>query len=306
MDTFWFWIAFGIIVAGILVFDLGVVGRQKQNVGLRESLLMVAGYVTLAVLFGLALFIFRDRQSGLEYFTAYLLEESLSLDNIFLWVLIFDYLKVPERARHKVLFWGIVGAMVLRGVFIFAGAALINAFDWMLYVFGALVIFSAIRLLRSGGGKDEGDVGDNRVLVFLRERLHVTQDYKGEKFFIEDNGHRRATPLLLALLVIETTDLVFALDSIPAIFGVTHDTLIVYSSNIFAILGLRAAYFAVAGLVEHLRYLRYGLALLMLLVGAKMITSSFIEIPIWLTLAATVAILGGTIGLSLLRRRAEQ
>jgi tellurite resistance protein TerC len=302
MDTFWLWIAFGVIVVGVLIFDLGVVGRQKRNIGLRESLLMVAGYVVLAILFGVALFVFRGADSGIEYATAYLLEESLSLDNIFIWVLIFDNLEVPEDARHKVLFWGIVGAMALRGGFIFAGAALINAFDWMLYVFGALVIYSAIRLLRSGGGKQ--DVGDSRILAFVRQRLKVTKDYKGEKFFVHADGRLRATPLLLALLVIELTDLVFALDSIPAIFGVTRDTLVVYSSNVFAILGLRAAYFAVAGLVEHLHYLRYGLSLLLLLVGAKMIAGGFVEIPLWLTLATTVTILGGTIGLSLLRGRA--
>lgn len=301
MNPIWLWVGFAVVVVGILAFDLGVVGARKREIGPRQAALMVAGYVLLAALFGIGLSVVKGTGAGLEYFTAYLLEVSLSLDNIFLWILIFEYLGVPNEAQHRVLFWGIIGAIVLRGAFIFAGAALIDAFDWVLPLFGALVIVSAIRLLR-GAGKARSDVGDSRLLRFIRRHLNVTDSYQSKRFFVFRNGVWYATPLFLALLVIELTDLMFALDSVPAIFGVTRDRLVVYTSNIFAILGLRAAYFAVADMVERLRYLRYGLALLLLLIGVKMIASGFVEIPLWATLAATVTVLATTIAASLLWR----
>lgn len=298
MTHIWLWAGFAVIVAGILAFDLGIIGRKGRDVGVRGAGLMVGTYVMLAILFGCAVFVWAGSNAGLEFFTAYLLEQSLSLDNIFVWLLIFRHLEVPDEAQHKVLFWGIMGAMVLRGIFIFAGTALINAFEWLLYLFGGLVIFSGMRLLAHGGG--ERDISNNRLLKLIRRHLNLTHEYQGRSFFVRSKGQLYATPLLVALIVIETTDLVFALDSVPAIFGVTRDPFIVYTSNIFAILGLRAMYFVVAGLVERLRYLRYGLALLLVLIGAKMIGSNFVEIPIWMTLGGTVAVLGGSIGLSLL------
>ena len=296
------WIAFAVLVVGILAFDLGVMGRRKRDIGTRRALMMVGVYSALALLFGGAIFMSVGTDAGLEYVTAWLLEQSLSLDNIFIWVLIFQHFDIADDAQQRVLFWGIIGAMVLRGIFIFAGTALIGAFEWLLYLFGALVIVSGIRLLMKG--EDAGkDIGDNRLLRFLRRRLNVVEDDKDRHFFVRRDGKRHVTQMFLALIVIEATDLVFALDSIPAIFGVSRDPLIVYTSNIFAVLGLRALYFAVSGLVEHLRYLRYGLALLLVLIGAKMIGGHFIDIPIWTTLAATVAILGGTIAASLWHRR---
>ncbi|HET8728578.1 MAG TPA: TerC/Alx family metal homeostasis membrane protein [Alphaproteobacteria bacterium] len=299
----WLWIAFGVIVVGILVFDLGVVGRQKSKLELKPALLLAGVYVSLALAFGVAVLFWIGADAGLQYYTAYVLEESLSLDNIFLWVLVFQQLKVPDAAQHKVLFWGIMGAIVLRGVFIFAGTALVQSFEWVLYIFGVLVLFSGIKLLRGGGA--ENDVGNSRVLKFLRRYLDVTEHYEGNRFLVRHDGRLNATPLLAALVVIETTDIVFALDSIPAIFGITQDRFVVYTSNVFAVIGLRALYFTVANLVEHLRYLRYGLSLLLILIGAKMIAGGFVEIPVWLTLGATVAILGGAIGLSLMHRESR-
>lgn len=300
----WLWIGFGIIVAGILAYDLGVVGREKHEIGEREALRLVGVYVLLAILFGAAVFVWVGADSGMEYFTAYLLEESLSLDNIFIWLLIFEQLQVPDDARHKVLFWGIIGAMALRGIFIFAGTALIDSFEWVLYLFGALVLFSGAMLLRRGRSGGARDIANSRMMLFMRRHLDVTDGYRGRRFFVREDGKLRATPLLAAVVIIETTDLAFALDSIPAIFGVTRDRLVVYTSNVFAILGLRALFFAVAGLIEHLRYMRYGLSLLLILIGLKMILGGFVEIPIWLTLCTTIAVIAGSIGLSLLPRDA--
>lgn len=305
MEHRYLWIAFGMIVLAILAFDLGVMGRRKKTISLRESLLMVGCYALLAVGFGISVLLRMGHVAGMEFFSAYLLEQSLSLDNIFVWVLIFQHFEIPEDSQHNVLFWGILGAMVLRGVFIFVGTALINAFDWLLYGFGVLVIVSGLRLL-FGSGSSQQELRSSPVLRFVQRYLPVTNTTSGTCFFVCEGRTRRATPLLLALIVIESTDLIFALDSIPAIFGITRDPFIVYTSNVFAILGLRALYFAVAHLVSRLHYLRYGLALLLVLIGVKMLTSHLVELPIWLTLAATFAVLAGTIGLSLARRSHTQ
>ncbi len=294
----WLWAIFAVMVVGILVFDLGVMGRRKRAISTRRALIMVGVYTSLALLFGGAIFVTVGPDPGLEYVTAWLLEQSLSLDNIFIWVLIFEHFRIEDAAQKRVLFWGIIGAMVLRGIFIFAGTALIGAFEWLLYLFGALVIVSGIRLLVNGGESGR-NIGDSRLLRLLRRRLKVVEDSRDRSFFVRREGKLHVTQMFLALVVIEVTDLIFALDSIPAIFGISRDPLIVYTSNIFAVLGLRALYFAVSGLVEHLRYLRFGLALLLVLIGAKMIGGHFVDIPIWMTLSGTVAILGGTVAISL-------
>jgi tellurite resistance protein TerC len=304
MTETWLWIAFAVIVIGILLFDLVIVGRQEKDIGARQGLAMVAAYAALAALFGIAVFVWVGSDAGFEFFTAYFLEQSLSLDNIFVWILIFQQLAVPDDARRKVLLWGILGAIVLRGVFIFAGAALIHLFEWLLYLFGAAVIVSGVRLLRSGGGKQH-DVGKSRVLAALRRHLDITRGFHGKRFFVRAGGHVSATPLFVALIVVETTDVVFALDSIPAIFGVTRDPFVVYTSNIFAVLGLRAMFFLVEDLVERLHYLRYGLALLLVFIGLKMIAAQFVELPTWATLVITLGILAGSIAVSLLRSTAK-
>ena len=301
MTQYWLWTLFAAIVAAILFFDLVVLGRRRAGLTTRQALTIVAAYVAAATGFGWAILASVGAGGAMEYLTAYLLEQSLSLDNILMWVLIFEQLKVPEQAQQKVLFWGIMGAMAFRGLFILAGVGLIAAFEWILYGFGALVLYSGVRLLRSRGGLDFR-LADSRVLKLLRRHLSIAGDYQGRAFFVRHGGRLCGTPLVVALIVIETTDLVFALDSLPAIFGVTRDPLIIYTSNVFAIIGLRALYFAVAGLMEDLEYLRYGLSLLLVLIGLKMIGGQLVEVPVWATLAATVTIIVGTVVASLLHR----
>lgn len=299
--SLWFWGAFGVLLIALLAFDLVVVGRQRSAIGIRESLLLTAGYVVIALLFGGAVFFWRGHEDGLEYLTGFLLEKTLSVDNIFVFVVIFAHFQVPKEYQHRVLFWGVLGALAMRGVMIFAGIALINAVDWLIYVFAAIVIASGVRLLIKRG--EEPDLERNRLLKLVRRHLPMTKDYAGRRFFVRRNGTRCATPLLLALLLIETTDLIFALDSIPAILGVTRDPLIIYTSNAFAVLGLRALYFAVAGMIRRFDHLDLGLALVLVLIGLKMIAEGFIEIPIWLMLTATLVIIGCAIVSSLAKDR---
>ena len=303
MQDFVFWAAFGVIIIAALVFDLGVVGRKKGTISVKFAAWLSVGYIAIALAFGAGVYLLKGHQEGLEYFAGYALEKSLSLDNIFVFVVIFSQMKVPPEARHKVLFWGVIGALVMRAGMIFAGSALLNAMEWMIFVFGAVVIFSCIRLLFR---EDEPpDPEDNRLLRLLRRWLPMTKQYDGRRFLTTgDDGKRYATPLMAALVVIESSDLLFALDSIPAIFGITRDPFIVYTSNAFAILGLRALFFAIAGLIDKLRYLHYGLALLLVLIGIKMIVGEFVEIPVWVTLGGTVLLLAATTAASLLRRDA--
>jgi tellurite resistance protein TerC len=274
-----------------------VVGRQRSAIGIRESLLLTAGYVVIALLFGGALFVWRGTEAGMAYLTGFLLEKTLSVDNIFVFVVIFAHFQVAKEHQHRVLFWGVLGALAMRAVMIFAGIALISAVDWIIYLFAAIVIASGVRLLIK---RDEApDLEQNRLLRLVRRRLPMTKDYAGPRFFVRRGGTRCATPLLLTLILIETTDVVFALDSIPAIFGVTRDPLIICTSNAFAVLGLRALYFAVAGMIRRFDHLDIGLSIVLILIGLKMVAEGFIEIPIWLTLAATLAIIGGAIVSSL-------
>jgi TerC family integral membrane protein len=299
--SLWLWGAFGVLLVGLLAFDLIVIGRQRSAIGVKESLLLTAGYVTIALLFGGAIFVWRGHRAGLEYLTGFLLEQTLSVDNLFLFVVIFAHFQVPKEVQHRVLLWGIAGALVMRALMIFAGVALINAVDWVIYVFALIVIASGVRLLVKRD--EEPDLERNRLLKLARRYLPMTKDYDGRRFFVRRAGVRYATPLLLTLILIEATDLVFALDSVPAIFGVTHDPFIIYTSNAFAILGLRALYFAVAKMVRRFDYLDVGLALVLILIGFKMIADGFIEIPIWLTLATVVGIIGGAVLLSLAKER---
>jgi tellurite resistance protein TerC len=296
LSDFGLWIAFAAAATAILFFDFFVLARRPGRLSGIRALAIVAIYACIALAFGGLIFLSRGRDSGMEYLTGYLLELSLSFDNIFVWILVLKNLSVPDDDQEAVLFWGILGALVFRAVFIFGGAALLNLFDWLLYVFGIAVIVSGIRLLRSGSPQD---IENSRIMRFAKAHLPVTQDYRGGKFVIRKGAARCATPLLLALVVIELSDIFFAMDSLPAIFGVTRDTLVIYSSNIFAVIGLRALYFAIAGLMERLRYLHVGLALLLVMIGAKMIVGHLIEIPIWVMLAATVSIVTATVGLSL-------
>jgi len=301
----WLWLGFNLFVVALLALDLGLLHRKQREIGVREALLLSAGYMLLAVIFAAGVFEFRGAQAGWEFATGYLVEKSLSLDNIFVFVLIFSHFAVPPQYQHRVLFWGILCALVLRGVVIWIGAALIAEFHWIVLALGAFLFFTGIRMLIAADAKP--DLGRNIVLRLARRHLRVTERYVGNRFFVRQDGALWVTPLFLVLLLVEFTDLVFAVDSIPAIFAISQDPFIVYSSNVFAILGLRALYFALAGVMPMFRYLKYGLSLVLVVIGTKMILNgTFGEkvIPTEAALAVTALLVGGSIALSLLRRPA--
>lgn len=296
----YFWVLFNAFALLMLVVDLRVFHRPGHVIRFREALGWSAMYVAMAAAFAAVLYFWQGHQASLEFITGYVLELSLSVDNLFVFLLIFNYFAVPEEHQHRVLFWGIIGALILRGIFIGAGVELISRFHWVLYVFGALLVYSGIRLSISGGEQVKPEA--NPVVKVLRRLLPITKDYRGGKFFIrnaQDNGRIYGTPLLVVLLVIETTDLVFAVDSIPAILAITLKAFIVYTSNVFAILGLRSMYFAVSGLMKIFRFLHYGLAAILVLVGVKMLLEDHVDVPIHLTLVTVAAVLLISIGLSL-------
>jgi tellurite resistance protein TerC len=290
-----FWIGFALVVSVALAFDLLFMGRRAISV--RASLIMTAAYVVLALGFGAAVWVGRGAEPALAYLAAYLLEKSLSLDNIFVFLLIFNHFGVPREFQHRVLLWGILGALAMRAVFIFAGIALLHAAHWVIYLFGAVVLAGGVRILRRG--RSAPDVENNRMLRLLRRLVPITADYRGGAFFVREAGVWRATPLFAVMILVETTDVIFAVDSIPAIFGLTRDPFIIYTSNVFAILGLRALYFALAGVVERFRYLEYGLSLVLILIGLKMLLEAVVVIPPLWTVMATLALLLGSVALSL-------
>jgi tellurite resistance protein TerC len=302
--TVWAWLGFNLFVVALLALDLGVVHRKEREIPLSEALWLSLLYVVLALLFAAGLFWIRGEQAGVEFLTGYLIEKSLSVDNIFVIVLIFTYFAVPAEYQHRVLFWGILGALVMRGILIFAGVQLIDNFAWMAIVFGAFLIVTGVKMLLVADAKP--DINNNVVLKLLRRRLRVTESYEGRRFFVRRNGALFATPLFLVLMMVEFTDLVFAVDSIPAIIAVSRDPFIIYTANVFAILGLRALYFALAGIVPRFIYLKYGLSLILVVVGGKMIANYFYGekfIPTELALLITAVLIGGSIALSLLRTR---
>ncbi len=272
----------------MLVLDLGVFHRRAHTVKFREALAWSAAWIALAAIFAVIIFFWHGRTSALEFVTGYVIELSLSVDNLFVFLLIFRFFQVPAIHQHKVLFWGILGALIMRAIFIAAGVSLIQRFHWIIYVFGAFLVYSGIKLFF----QDEAEIHPekNPVLRLFRRWVPVTKDYVDNKFFVRSPG-LYATPLFVVLLVVETTDLLFAVDSIPAILAITRDAFIVYTSNVFAILGLRSMYFALAGMMEMFRYLHYGLSLVLVFVGAKMLLSHYFEIPTHLALAAVAGVL---------------
>lgn len=303
-DSVWLWIAFNAFVLALLAFDLGVLHKKPRKIGVREALALSAVYVLLAAVFAVGVFHFRGEQAGYEFVTGYLIEKSLSLDNVFVFVLIFAHFAVPAEYQHRVLFWGIIGALVMRAILIALGATLIATFHWIVFVFGAFLILTAIKMLLAADAKP--DLANNRVVAFVKRRFRVTDAYHGNRFFVRREGALWATPLFLVLVLVELSDLIFAVDSIPAIFAVSKDPFIVYTANVFAILGLRALYFALAGIIHRFRYLKYGLALVLLVVGAKMILNgAFGEkvVPVELALLITFVLIGGSMLLSVLRTR---
>ena len=294
----YFWILFNLAALAMLVLDLRVFHRPGHVVGFREALGWSALYVFLAAIFAAILYFWQGHQASLEFVTGYVLELSLSVDNLFIFLLIFNYFAVPEEQQHQVLFWGILGALILRGIFIGAGVGLIARFHWILYLFGALLIYSGIRICISGDR--QVDPSKNPVVRAVRRWIPITTEYQRGRFFIRNASDRRlyGTPLLVVLLVIETTDVLFAVDSIPAILAITLNAFIVYTSNVFAILGLRSMYFAVSGLMKVFRFLHYGLALVLILVGAKMLAADHYRPPISMTLSVVAGILLISIALS--------
>lgn len=297
----YFWILFNLFALGMLAVELRVFHRPGRMVSFRQALGWSAMYVILAAAFATVVFFWQGHQAALEFVTGYVLELSLSVDNLFIFLVIFSYFAVPEDQQHRVLFWGVVGALILRGIFIGAGVGLLHRFHWVLFIFGALLVYSGIRVCVAGDHKI--DPSKNPMVKALRGWILVTPAYEGGRFFIrnrEDNGRLYATPLLVVLLVIETTDVLFAVDSIPAVLAITLNAFIVYTSNVFAILGLRSMYFAVAGLMKVFRFLHYGLAVILILVGVKMLLSDYFQIPILVTLGVVAAVLLVSIVLSVL------
>jgi tellurite resistance protein TerC len=285
----------------MLAVDLGVVHRRAHTVRLKEALIWSGIWIALALLFALGVYFWYGPQPALEFLTGYLIEKSLSVDNIFVFVLIFSYFKVPALYQHKVLFWGILGALVMRAIFIFAGIALLQRLHWIIYVFGALLILTGIKMAMEKDKEIHPD--KNPVLRLFRRLVPVTEDYHVDHFFVRRFGHYAATPLFVVLLVVETTDIIFAVDSIPAILAITVDPFLVYTSNVFAILGLRALYFALAGVMQLFHYLHYGLSAILVFVGAQMLLADVYKLPIGVALGVIAGILLISVIASVMRPR---
>ncbi len=298
MDTpIIFWVLFNAFVLLMLALDLGVFNRKAHEISVKEALTWTFVWVFLALIFNTIIFYWKGRQQALEFFTGYLVEKALSIDNIFVFIMIFTYFQIPSKYQHKVLFWGILGALVMRVIFIFAGVALIEKFHFTIYVFGALLIYTGYKMFYHNNAKIEPD--KNPLIKFFKKFMPVTPDLQEDNFFVKLEGKRFATPLFLVLILIETTDLIFAVDSIPAILAITQDQFIVYTSNVFAILGLRSLYFALAGVVHRFWLLSYGLAIVLVFVGIKMLLIDLYKIPIELSLIFIAVVITGSIFLSL-------
>jgi tellurite resistance protein TerC len=294
----WFWVGFIAFVLAMLSLDLGVFNRTPHVVRAKEAAIWTAVWVGLALLFAVGLAAFAAHQAALTFLTGYVIEESLSVDNIFVIVLIFQYFAVPAQYQHRVLFWGILGALVMRGLFIGLGTALLARFEWIIYVFGALLVITGVRMAVKQD--EEFDAEQNPVVRFVRRFLPLTDGYRGKHFFSVEGGRRLATPLLLVLVLVEATDLIFAVDSIPAIFGITRDPFLVFTSNIFAVMGLRSLFFLLASVVTKFHLLKYGLAVILTFVGAKMLLEHWVHIPILLSLGVVVVVLAASIAASLI------
>jgi len=305
----WFWLLFLAIVILLLVIDLGVLNRDHHEIGVANSLWLSAGYMSVALCFGVWLWWESGSVRAMEYFTGYLVEQSLSMDNLFVMAVIFSYFGIPRAYQHEVLFWGIIGVIVFRAIMIGLGAALIHEFEWILYLFGAFLLFTGVRML-TASADDKPDLENNRALPWLKRHLPVTHELHGHRFFVRESAgpgqgtKLYATPLFLALIVIEVADLVFAVDSVPAVFAITQDTFVVYTSDVFAVLGLRSLYFALAALLHRFIYLKVALAIVLVFIGGKIFLVNLVgKIPPAVSLSVTLGVLGGGIRLSLLKTR---
>lgn len=291
------WVSFTFFIGLMLVIDLGIVYRKPREERFSEALFWTAFWIGVALLFGIGIWYFFGHQLALEYITAYLIEKALSVDNLFIFMVIFSSFAVPSTLQHQVLFWGIIGVLILRAIFILVGAVLLQRFYWIIYPFGFILVATGLKIYVQRNKIPA--IEKNLFVRLFRRLLPMTNEYRDKKFFVRENGRIVATPLLLVLLTIEFTDIIFAIDSIPAVYAVTSDPFIVYTSNIFAILGLRSLYFALAGSINRFHYLKVALAMILIFVGTKMLISSFYKVPIWLSLFVIVGLIGLAIMLSL-------
>jgi tellurite resistance protein TerC len=289
-DSAILWICFNSFVLIMLALDLGVFHRKSHEVTVKEALTWTSIWITLAMLFNVFIFYYFDKEKAVEFFTGYVIEKSLSVDNIFVIIMIFSYFNVPKTYQHKVLFWGILGALVMRVIFIFAGIELIHKFHWLIYIFGGFLIITGIRMVTAADVKLDPE--KNPLVKLARKFFPFTPAFVGDKFFTKIDGKLWATPLFLVVIMIEATDLIFAVDSIPAILAISDDPFIVYTSNVFAILGLRSLYFALSGIENYFRFLKYGLAVILVFVGTKMCIMDFFKIPVEVSLIVIVFVLG--------------
>jgi len=297
-SEFLLWFGFGAFVVLMLVLDLGVFHRSAHAVTIREALVWCVVWIGLALLFNLGIYLWKGPVKALEFLAGYLIEEALSVDNLFVFLLIFSYFHVDKRYQHRVLFWGILGAIVMRAIFIGMGVALIQRFHWIIYIFGAFLVLTGIKMATQG--EKELRPEKNPVLKLFRKLMPVTEDYVQGRFFVRRNGQSLATPLFVVLLLVESTDLVFAVDSIPAVLAISQDPLIVYTSNIFAIMGLRSIFFALAGIIQLFHYLQYGLSIILIFVGMKMVLSNVYKIPVGIALGVVAGILAVSVLVSVL------
>lgn len=300
MDDLFIWSVFGITVVVLLILDLFVLNRGSRHISTKRALLETVMWIMVALAFGVLLFIGYGGYTATEYYTAYVIEKAMSIDNLFVFIIIFATFGIPDEYQHKALFYGIIGAVVFRAIFIFAGVELLNHFHFVMYIFGLLLIYAALKTIFK---KEEEGNGRNRTAEFLSKHIRCTPNLEGDRLITKVDGKRIITPLFLCILVIELTDIVFALDSIPAVLAISTDTLIVYTSNIFAILGLRSLYFAIRGGLESLRYLKYGLGVILLFVAFKLMSADYVEIPIVVSLAVILGVLLVTILASVISNR---
>lgn len=298
----WAWLLFLTFITGMLALDLGVFHRTSHVVKPREAGIWTAVWITVSLIFAGIVYVWLGTEPAVNFITAYVLEKSLAMDNIFVFILIFSYFKVPPQYQHRVLVWGVIGAVLMRAAMIFLGVALIERFEWILYIFGAFLLFSGAKML-FGSSDEDPDFNANPVVKLARRVFRVSAEYDGNHFFTMQQGVRYATPLFLALIVIEVSDVIFAVDSIPAVFAVTTDPFIVFTSNILAILGLRSMYFLLAAVIDRFVYLETGLALVLTYIGAKMLLMKFVHIPPLVSLAVVLSILTGSVVLSLLQTK---
>ncbi len=294
-ESIWFWVGFLALVAILMAFDLGLFNKGSKHIDAKKAIRMTLLWVSIALLFGVFVLITLGPDKAMEFYTGYIVEESMSIDNLFVFILIFSFFKIPDDYQHKALYYGIFGALIFRAIFIFAGAELMERFDFVMYIFGAILLLAAIKTIF----KKDDDEGENKMAVWLSKVFKTSPELDGDKFFTRIDGRLIMTPLLLCVIVIELSDVIFALDSIPAVLAITTDTFIVYTSNIFAIMGLRSLYFTIKESMKSLRFLNYGLGIILGFVAFKLLTSKFIEIPVFASLLVIVSVLAITVILSL-------